>query len=69
MTRRDLRLDRLLGRLVTITFHDGEKRTGVLEFGIPYAPGLPDSNYYSLYEFGEGRIRFRKSAIKMVKAK
>lgn len=69
MTRRDSRLDRLLGRLVTITFSDGSKKIGVLEFGLPYAPGLPDSNYYSLYEFGKGRIRFRKSAIKMVKAK
>ncbi len=68
-TRRDPRLDRYLNRLVTITFCDGGKKTGVLEYGRPLAPSLPDSTYYSIYEFGKGQTRFRKTHVKKIEAK
>lgn len=65
MTRRDKRLDGLLNKLVDITFKDGDVKTGVLEYGM-YICGLP-SGGYTLYVFGEGYIRFKKSVVKSIK--
>ena len=65
MNRRDKRLDMLLDELVDITFRDGQQKTGVLEYGM-YIDGLPAVGY-TLYAFGEGYIRFKKSAVKSIK--
>ena len=65
MNRRDKRLDMLLDELVDITFKDGDVETGVLEYGM-CIPGLPPAGY-TLYVFGEGYIRFKKTAVKNVK--
>ena len=61
MNRRDKRLD----KLVDITFKDGDVKTGVLEYGM-CIPGLPPGGY-TLYVFGEGYIRFKKTVVKDVK--
>lgn len=66
-THRDPTLDNLLSIAVEIDFEDGSTERGVLEYGIPYAPGLPDTTYYSLFRFGKGRLRFRKSNVKKIK--
>jgi len=66
-THRDPTLDDLLSSAVEIDFIDGSTERGVLEYGIPYAPGLPDTTYYSLFRFGKGRLRFRKSHVKKIK--
>lgn len=68
-THRDPKLDRHLNKLVMIDFYDGDQKTGVLEYGKPVAPGLPDSTYYSLYIFGKGYLRFRKSVVKKIQEK
>ena len=65
MNRRDERLDALLDELVDITFRDGQQKTGVLEYGM-YIDGLPAVGY-TLYVFGEGYIRFKKTVVKDVK--
>lgn len=65
MNRRDERLDALLDELVDITFKDGDQKTGVLEYGM-HIDGLSAVGY-TLYVFGEGYIRFKKSAVKNVK--
>ena len=67
MNRRSQELDALLNELVDIIFWDGDVKTGVLEFGRPIAPELPDSNRYSLYIFGEGYLYFYKTHVKRVK--
>lgn len=67
MTRRSKELDELLNELVDIIFWDGDVKTGVLEFGRPIAPELPNSNRYSLYIFGEGYLYFYKTHVKRVK--
>ena len=67
MNRRSKELDALLNELVDIIFWDGDVKTGVLEFGRPIAPELPDSNRYSLYIFGEGYLYFYKTHVKRVK--
>lgn len=67
MNRRSKELDALINELVDITFTDGKEKTGVLEYGRPYAPGLPDSNKYSIFIFGEGYISFRKTHVKRFK--
>ncbi len=66
-TRRDPKLDRYLNQGVEIEFTDRSTEKGVLEYGRPYAPGLPDSTYYSLFRFGKGVLRFRKSCVKKIK--
>lgn len=65
MNRRDKRLDELLDELVDITFQDGQQKTGVLEYGM-HIDGLPAVGY-TLYVFGEGYIRFKKSVVKSIK--
>ena len=67
MTRRNKKLDELLNKLVDIIFWDGDVKTGVLEYGRPMAEGLPDSNKYSLFIFGEGYLYFYKTHVKRVK--
>lgn len=67
MTRRSKELDELLNKLVDITFRDGDEKTGVLEYGRPKAPGLPDSKQYQLYIFGSGYLYFHKTHVKRVK--
>lgn len=66
-THRDPKLDNLLNSAVEIDFEDGSTERGVLEYGTPYAPGLPDSTYYSLFRFGKSVLRFRKSCVKKIK--
>lgn len=67
MNRRSRVLDELINELVDVTFFDGKEKTGVLEFGRPYAPELPDSDKYSLYIFGEGYLYFYKTHVKRIK--
>lgn len=67
MNRRDPKLDSLIDKLVDVVFFDGVEKTGVLEFGRPYAPELPDSHKYSLFIFGEGYLYFYKTHVKRVK--
>lgn len=66
-THRDPKLDNLLGSAVEIDLTDGSTERGALEYGITYAPGFPDTTYYSLFRFGKGRLRFRKSNVKKIK--
>lgn len=67
MNRRSEKLDLFLGKLVDVTFTDGDTRTGVLEFGMTTTPGLPPANDYTIYVFGEGYTHFRKSTVKSIK--
>lgn len=62
--RRSKKLDELINELVIVRFRDGDMRIGVLEYDEPYERGLPPSGRYSLYQFGEGRIFFRKTHVK-----
>ena len=66
MNRRDKRLDALLDRLVVITFTDGDVKTGVLEYGIQPPESLSYDGY-TLYVFGEGYLKFRKTAVSSIR--
>ena len=70
VNRRDEKLDKLVNEIVIITFFDGQKRTGVLEWDMPLQTGsfkgLP-SGMYSIFVFGTGYIFFHKSNVKEIK--
>lgn len=65
INRRDAKLDSLLGKIVRITFENGQTKTGVLEWDMFYK-GKP-SNSYSLYVFGYGYFFFKKTHVARVK--
>lgn len=67
INRRSQELDKFIDELVTVRFHDGEIRVGVLEYDESKGPGLPPSHEYSLYQFGPGRIFFKKTHVKSIK--
>ena len=64
-SRRDEKLDSLLGKIVRLTFTDGDEKIGVLEWDMP-SLGIP-SRSYSLYVFGSDYLFFRKSHVKKIK--
>lgn len=63
MNRRSEKLDKFIGWMVTITFFDGDVKSGILEYGKPLARGLPPSDYYS---FALEDLYFRKSHVKKI---
>lgn len=66
MNRRSEKLDKYLGKVVTITFWDLDVVTGVLEFGTPFAGLKISSNLYSVRR-SDGNLFFRKSHVKKIK--
>ena len=66
MSRRSKKLDDHLGKLVDITFSDGDKQTGVLEYGM-HPEGYPPDDKYTLYVFGRGYLILRKTHVKSIK--
>lgn len=66
MNRRSAKLDKYLGKVVTVTFWDGDEITGILEFGRPFAGLKISSNLYSVYN-SDGDFFFRKSHVTKIK--
>ncbi len=67
MTKRDPKLDSLLGEIVRITFIDGDEKLGVLEWDMPIGYNRLPSQMYSIFVFGSGYCFFRKSHVKSIK--
>lgn len=67
INRRDKKLDALLGKVVEVTFWDGEIATGVLEFNRPYWGLKFGSNQYSITH-NNTPMFFRKSHVKSIRA-
>lgn len=67
VNRRDKKLDALLGKVVEITFFNGEIATGVLEFNRPYWGLKFGSNQYSI-PYNGTYLFFRKSHVKSIRA-
>lgn len=66
MNRRSAKLDKYLGKVVTVTFWDLDVVTGILEFNRPFAGLKFGSNKYSLHN-SDGNFYFRKSHVKKIK--
>lgn len=67
MNRRDAKLDKYLGKVVTVTFWDYWKITGILEFDRPFDGSEVGSNKYSLHTSDGYIYYFRKSYVKKIK--
>lgn len=65
--RRNEKLDKLIDKLVDVTFTDGEAQTGILGFGREIFPGIT-RNMYSLYVFETNSYtNFYKTHVKSIK--
>lgn len=67
MNRRSAKLDKYLGKVVTVTFWDWCEITGILEFDRPFAGLEVGSNKYSLHTSNGSIYYFRKSYVKKIK--
>lgn len=67
VSKRDVKLDSLLGEIVRITFTDGTEKLGVLEWDMPIGYLKTPSQMYSVFVFGSGYCFFRKSHVRKVR--
>lgn len=67
VSKRDPKLDSLVGKIVRITFSDGDEKLGVLEWDMPIGYQKLPSQMYSVFVFGSGYYFFRKSHVKSIK--
>lgn len=68
MNRRSEKLDKFLGKYVSIVFTDGDVKHGLLRFDRPHIGLSDNSGMYSLEDGVDGKLTFfRKSHVKIVK--